>query len=80
MVWVNIDILLRIPPLQSVSCIAYITNRNRLTCVLGPYQAVVAYKGTIVPDKIEIGSNDKDFVICQSQGVYRLGQRRVQSI
>ena len=69
MVWVNIDILLRIPPLQSVSCIAYITNRNRLICVLGPYQAVVAYKGTIVPDKIEIGSNDKDFVICKSQGV-----------
>ena len=29
----------------------------------------MAYKGTIVPDKIEIGSNDKDFVICQSQGV-----------
>ena len=29
----------------------------------------MAYKGTIVPDKIEIGSKDKDFVVCQSQGV-----------
>ena len=51
MVWVNIGILRRIPPLQSVSCIAHITNRNGLICVLGPYQAVVTPRAVVSPGR-----------------------------
>ena len=75
MVWVNTDILLRIPPLQSVSCIAYATNRNRLICVLGQYQAVVTLRAVVSPGRT-LRFDGKETTASNSLFVFEHARRR----